>query len=195
MNVGRRFSQAVSEGDGISLIALVERTDEATHVSDDAADAVCLSPADPALVAAVRAQTSLPLVAEWPGNPPADLSGIDAYLLAVDADRDWLERVYDELREKVEVAFHIGDEEQLATALEEFDPEIFVLAAPDADGEEALEHILDLLPDVPAGKLAIAELPGSERTEVEALERAGFDGVIVEPQRLPDLTPDEPPEV
>jgi NAD(P)H-dependent flavin oxidoreductase YrpB (nitropropane dioxygenase family) len=195
MNVGRRFSQAVSEGDGISLIALVTDADDAAHVADETADAVYVSPAHAELVSAVRAQTSLPLVAEWPGNLPANLSGVDAYLLPVDAEREWVAQRYDELREKLEIAFYIEDEEHLETALEEFDPEIFVLAAPDADGEEALERVLDLLPDVPAGKLAIAELAGSERTEVEALERAGFDGVIVEPQRLPDLTPDEPPEV
>ena len=195
MNAGRRFSQAVSEGDGISLIALLARADDAARLEDEAADAVYLSPADGALVAAVRAQVSLPVVAEWPGNPPADLSGVDACLLPVDAERDWLDRVYDELREKLEIAFHITDEEHLAIALEDFDPEIFVLAAPDADGEEALERVLDLLPDVPAGKLAIAELPDSGRDEVEALERAGFDGVIVEPDRLPELAPDEPPEV
>lgn len=195
MNAGRRFSQAVSEGDGISLIARLARADDAARVEDEAADAVYLSPADPGLVAAVRAQTSLPLVAEWPGSPPADLSGIDAYLLPVDADRERVEQLHDELQDRLEIAFHISDEEHLATALEDFDPEIFVLAAQGVDAEEALERVLDLLPDVPAGKLAIAELPDSGRPEVEALERAGFDGVIVEPHRLPDLTPVEPPEV
>jgi hypothetical protein len=43
--------------------------------------------------------------------------------------------------------------------------------------------------------LAIADLPDSGRGDVEALERAGFDGVIVMPDRLADLLPDEPPEV
>ena len=195
MNVGRRFSQAVSEGDGISLIALVARADDAAHVGDETADAVYVSPAHAELLATVRAQTSLPLVAEWPGHPPDDLSGIDAYLLPVDAEPEWVAQRYDELREKLEIAFYIQDEEHLETALEEFDPEIFVLAAPDADGEEALERVLDLLPDVPAGKLAIADLPDSGRGDVEALERAGFDGVIVMPDRLADLLPDEPPDV
>jgi hypothetical protein len=195
VNVGRRFSQAVSEGDGISLIALVARADDAAHVADETADAVYVSPAHAELLATVRAQTSLPLVAEWPGNPPDDLSGIDAYLLPVDAEPEWVAQRYDELREKLEIAFYIQDEEHLETALEEFDPEIFVLAAPDADGEEALERVLDLLPDVPAGKLAIADLPDSGRGDVEALERAGFDGVIVMPDRLADLLPDEPPDV
>ena len=48
------------------------------------------------------------------------------------------------------------------------------------DGEEApLEQVLDLLPDVPAGKLAIAQLPSLSADDVAALERAGVDAVIV----------------
>jgi indole-3-glycerol phosphate synthase len=39
--------------------------------------------------------------------------------------------------------------------------------------------VLGLLPDVPAGKLAIAELALTRRDEVEELERAGVDAVIV----------------
>jgi hypothetical protein len=70
-----------------------------------------------------------------------------------------------------------------------------VLSAPGADGEEALEHVLDLLPDVPAGKLAIAELPAASADDVGALERAGFDGVIVEPRSVVDLVGDAPPDV
>jgi hypothetical protein len=195
VNAGRRFSQAISEGDGISLIALVERAGDEGLVETEAADAVMVSPADAGLVAAVRARTELPLVAEWAGNPPADLDGVDAYLLAVDSEREWLERVHAELHGAIELAFHIEDEEHLATALEDFDPEIFVLGVSDKAGEEALEGVLDLLPDVPAGKLAIADLSDVSPDELGALERAGFDGVIVDPRRLAELAPVEPPEV
>jgi predicted TIM-barrel enzyme len=55
--------------------------------------------------------------------------------------------------------------------------------------------VLDLLPDVPAGKLAIAELAGSSRDDIGALERAGFDGVIVDTRSVADLIGDAPPEV
>jgi hypothetical protein len=55
--------------------------------------------------------------------------------------------------------------------------------------------VLDLLPDVPAGKLAIADLSDVSPDELGALERAGFDGVIVDPRRLAELAPVEPPEV
>ena len=59
------------------------------------------------------------------------------------------------------------------------DPEILLLSA-EADGEhEPLERLLDLLPDVPAGKLAIADLTSASRSDVEELERAGVDAVVV----------------
>ena len=88
-----------------------------------------------------------------------------------------------------------ADDDQLAETLERYDPETFVLAPAEANGEEALERVLDLLPDVPAGKLAIAELPAASADDVGALERAGFDGVIVEPRRVADLVGDAPPDV
>jgi indole-3-glycerol phosphate synthase len=39
--------------------------------------------------------------------------------------------------------------------------------------------VLELLPDVPAGKLAIADAAGASAEQVAELERAGFDAVIV----------------
>ena len=195
VNGPRRFSQAISEGDGISLLALVETAEDIARLDNERADAVLVSPAHDALVEQVRTVTSLPLIAQWAGNPPADLDGIDACVLAVSSDAEWLERTYGALRDAVELAFWIENEEELESALEGYDPEIFVLAAPDLDGEEALEHVLDLLPDVPAGKLAIAELPGSGREDIGALERAGVDGVIVEAERVAAVAGHEPPDV
>ena len=45
--------------------------------------------------------------------------------------------------------------------------------------QEPLDRLLELLLDVPAGKLAIAELSGASREDVEELERAGIDAVLV----------------
>ena len=60
------------------------------------------------------------------------------------------------------------------------DPEILLLTAERADDEQAaLDRLLQLLPDVPAGKLAIAELADASREDVEELERAGVDAVLV----------------
>jgi hypothetical protein len=195
VNGGRRFSQAISEGDGISLVAEVDGAEAAARAEADGAEAVFVSPAIVETLRAVRPATTLPLIALWPGNPPADLVGIDACVLPVHAEREWLERQHRELRDGLEIAFWVEHEEEIETALEAFDPEVFILAAPDPNGEEAIEHVLDLLADVPAGKLAIAEVAVATREDVAALERAGFDAVIVQPQQVADLVGEEPPEV
>jgi indole-3-glycerol phosphate synthase len=80
----------------------------------------------------------------------------------------------------LECVIDVRNEEELELALERVDPEIFLLSPREADdGEEALDRVLELLPDVPAGKLAIAELPASTREDVASLERAGVDAVLV----------------
>jgi hypothetical protein len=195
VNAGRRFSQAISEGDGISLIARVSGPDDALRVEDHGAEAVLVATADDGALARIRDATSLPVLLAWPGEPGAPPPEADACLLDVEEDLDSLAQLSEGLSEACELAFRIDDEELLESALEQLDPEIFVLAAPEADGEEALERVLDLLPDVPAGKLAIAELSVSSRDDVAALERAGFDGVIVDPRNVADLVGDSPPEV
>jgi indole-3-glycerol phosphate synthase len=55
--------------------------------------------------------------------------------------------------------------------------------------------VIELLPDVPAGKLAIAEVEVVSRDEVLALERAGFDAVLVPPGHVGDLVGGAPPQV
>ena len=195
VNARRRFSQAISEGDGISLVARISAADDAASVQEQGAEAVLVAGGNEGALTQIRSATSLPVLlarSDTVGVPPPDA---DASLLDVGEDLDSLVRVSNELGETYELAFRIDDEEQLESALEALDPEIFVLAAPDADGEDALERVLDLLPDVPAGKLAIAELSGLSREDVAALERAGFDGVIVEPRSVSDLVGDAPPDV
>jgi hypothetical protein len=190
----RRFSQAISEGDGISVIASIAAGEDAARVEAQGAEAVLLARAD-APVEQVRAATSLPIVVYWNGERAAPPVGADACVVDADAGRTLVERLGGSAGSELELAFRIADEDDFEPTLEEFDPEIFVLAAPGVDREEALERVLDLLPEVPAGKLAVAELPRSNRDEVGALERAGFDGVIVEPQRVAELVGDAPPEV
>jgi hypothetical protein len=89
-----------------------------------------------------------------------------------------------ELGEGVELVVQVAREEELDEALERFDPELFVLATPDSDDEDGLEHVLDLLSDLPAGKLAIADLRGATQPEIDELERAGVDAVLV--RELPE---------
>jgi indole-3-glycerol phosphate synthase len=194
VNARRRFSQAISEGDGISLVARVSAADDASQLQEHGAEAVLIDGGIEDALTQIRNATSLPVLVER-----SDLAGVptdaDACLLDVGEDLDSLARVSNDLGGTCELAFRIDDEERLESVLEVLDPEIFVLAAPDADGEDALERVLDLLPDVPAGKLAIAELSGLSREDVAALERAGFDGVIVEPRSVSDLVGDAPPDV
>ena len=80
----------------------------------------------------------------------------------------------------IEVVVRVRDDDELARALDHVDPEILLLTAERADDEQApLDRLLELLPDVPAGKLAIAELADASREDVEELERAGVDAVLV----------------
>ena len=182
---GRRFSQAISEGDGISLIVAVRAPEEARQAEEDGAEALLVAGADRQL-AAIRAATSIPILFLWDGQGAEALEGADACVVeAGDRDREWLERVHGALGDRFELALRIHDEDHLESALENFDPELFVLAAPDED--DALGRVLDLLPDVPAGKLAIAELPMSGPAEVAELERAGVDAVIVGATNVSEL--------
>ncbi len=87
-----------------------------------------------------------------------------------------------------EFAVRVRDEEELESALEALDPELLVLAG-------TLEHVLDLLPDVPAGKLAIADVAVTTEDEVHELERAGMDAVIVHTDDVSPLVGDAPSEV
>jgi hypothetical protein len=187
---GRRFSQAISEGDGISLVVVVQAPEEARRAEGDGAEALLVYSGLEGQLAAIRAATTLPILFHWDGEHAESIDGADACIVDV-GDREWLERVHVELGDRFELALRIREADHIEAALEDFDPELFVLAAPDED--DALEHVLDLLPDVPAGKLAVAELPISRRDEVAELERAGVDAVIVGGANVSELVGDAPP--
>ncbi len=165
MTPSRRLSQAISEGDGISLIVPVERPEAARAAEADGAEAL-LAQGD--AIPAIRAATSLPVVSYLDRGGPEG----DACIVGTDADWDHLHSL------DVEIVVRVEQEDELEEALEQHDPEIFVLASGTAD--ERLERVLGLLSDVPAGKLAIAELPGVTRAEIEELERAGCDAVLLD---------------
>jgi hypothetical protein len=178
----RRLSQAISEGDGISVIVHVVSLDEAREAMRQGAEALALSQEIPGL----REETTLPLlwrgVADWAA---ARRAGADAGVLYGDEGPT----------ADLEPVAYVSTEDLLETALEEVDPEIFLLGVPDAEVAESLDRVLDLLPDVPAGKLAIADLPVTTRDEVEQLERAGVDAVLVVAGNVAQLVGDIPPEV
>jgi len=190
----RRFSHAIAEGDGISVIAAVEDPDAARAAEEQRAEALVVR-GNPG---AVRDATSLPIL--W----RAAITSLDSASVAADA----VMLVFDDEEERLEelhgwatglgldCAVEVRDEEELEQALDRVDPEIFLLSPADAeDGESPLDVVLELLANVPAGKLAIADLPLTTPYEVQELERAGCDAVIV---RTPDLAPlvgGPPPEV
>jgi indole-3-glycerol phosphate synthase len=193
----RRFSQAIAEGDGISLIVAVAVPEEARRAEGDGAEAVLVYSGHERQLPAIREATSLPILFHWDGEGADSVEGADACIVEAggERDREWLERVHGELGDRFELALRIRHEDELESALENFDPELFVLAATDDQDGEPLERVLDLLPDVPAGKLAIAELPRSGRAEVEELERAGVDAVIVGAGSVTELVGGAPPAV
>ena len=186
----RRFSQAISEGDGISVIVYVGDPEAARAAAAQGAEAL----------ADLRAVTELPILWRASGSPTeAALAGADAWLIAVEdagEDEEWLARQHAEAMELgLDFVVEVRSEEQLELALERLDPEIFLLAARDGLDTDALSQALELLPDVPAGKLAVADVGVSSREQVDELERAGVDAVIVGTRNVAELVGDIPPQV
>jgi indole-3-glycerol phosphate synthase len=193
----RRFSQAISEGDGISVIVPVADPGSAGAAEQQGAEALVLTRS----VEGLSEATGLPVL--WRGEGglgAAERAGADACVIVVEnaaEDGDLLERLHDEALELgLDVVVDVRDEEELELALERLDPEIVLLSSRDADeDQEALDRVLELLPDVPAGKLAIADVAVGGREDVVALERAGVDAVIVGAGDVAALVGGAPPEV
>ena len=181
-----RFSQAISEGDGISVIPVLggNAVELARQAEESGAEAIAVSPRD---AVDVRAVTSLPMVVDNVGRSDLDRivqAGADGCTTVFDLDAGEGE-VLDDLFPAVEelgldCAVEVWEEDALSEVLDRLDPEILVIASPEPNDEEELEHVLDLLPDVPAGKLVIARprLPVTPE-QVTALERAGVDAILV----------------
>jgi indole-3-glycerol phosphate synthase len=185
----RRLSQAISEGDGISLIASVGSLEEARLATDGGAEGLVVSLPEPGL----RDASPLPIL--WRGGSPhtAQIAAADACVIVVGSnDEAELEELHAQVVELgLEAVAEVRDEEELELALERLDPEIFLLSSGAADDDEdPLDRVLALLPDVPAGKLAIAEVASMTREDVAALERAGVDGVLVDAERVAELAGD-----
>jgi indole-3-glycerol phosphate synthase len=192
----RSFSHAIAEGDGISVIAAVEDPDAARSAESQRAEALVVR-GDPA---AVREATSLPIL--WRADVPFEeaSASADAVMLVFDSlddDDGRLEQLHQRaLALGLDCAVEVRDEEELERALDRVDPEIFLLSAVEADEDRSpLEVVLDLLAAVPAGKLAIADLPLTTPHDVRELEHAGCDAVIVHARDLSPLVGGPPPEV
>ena len=182
-----RFSQAISEGDGISVVPMLEgEVAELAALAEEAgAEAVAVSAND---VAAARAATSLPLIVdglqEAPDVTKLVEAGVDGCVIVGDLDTgdgEWIDELYRAVEALgIDPAIEVREAEDLAEVLERFDPEILVVASADPSDEEELEHVLDLLADVPAGKLVVARPRRPiDREQIVALERAGVDAILV----------------
>jgi indole-3-glycerol phosphate synthase len=196
VSASRRFSHAIAEGDGISVVAAVEDADAARAAEAQRAEALVVD-GDPA---GLREATSLPILWRATSVPVARAAEVaDAVTLTLpdeDEDHDAAQRRHEEaLALGLDCAVEVRSEEELERALELLDPEIFLLAPPSEPPDERLEAVLDLLAEVPAGKLAIADLVVTTEDEVHELERAGVDAVIVHAADVSPLAGEAPPEV
>jgi len=192
----RRFSNAIAEGDGISVVAAVEDPDAAQAAEAQRAEALVVN-GDPTRL---REATRLPIL--WRATVALDRAAevADAVTLTLpedeDEDHDPAQRRHeDALAAGLDCAVEVRSEEELERALELFDPEILLLVPPQDDEGERLEAVLELLAAVPAGKLAIADLAVTTEDEVYELERAGVDAVIVHAADVSPLVGEAPPEV
>ena len=185
----RRFSHAIAEGDGISVIAAVEDADSARDAEGQRAEALVVR-GNPA---SVREGTSLPILWRAAVAPEDAVEVADAILLPFDSLDEALHEAALELG--LDCAVEVRDEDELERALDRVDPEILLLSPVEREENETpLEVVLDLLAAVPAGKLAIADLQLTNRDEVQELERAGCDAVIVHGAEVSPLV-DAPPQV
>jgi indole-3-glycerol phosphate synthase len=111
----------------------------------------------------------------------AAVHGADAVLLIVRAlaDRE-LRAMYDEARGlDLDCLVEVHDGEELQRALE-LDAEVIGINNRDLDtGAVDVSTTYELMPDVPAGKTAVAESGISSRDELEELERVGVDAVLI----------------
>lgn len=196
MKGGRRLSQAISEGDGISIIALVGDAESAQAAEEQGAEALAVR----AMASGMRDASGLPILFRVDASlEAAHEAGADACLVVVE-DHDEEEHL-EALHQRasglgLELVADVHDDDSLTDSLDRIDPEIFLLSPRDAeDDEDDLDRILDLLHDIPAGKLAIADLPSATRDDVLALERAGVDAVLVESTTIADLVGGVPPSV
>jgi indole-3-glycerol phosphate synthase len=179
------LSQAIAEGDGISVLVEVSDGREAGRAEEQGAHALAVR----AAAADVRDASHLPLLLVE-HSQDGSVGAVDAVVVPADAG------AWDAAQALgTECVVRVSDSEELERALEELDPEVFLLSPDPSSGDDDLEALLALLHDVPAGKLAIAELHHASADDVAELERAGIDAVLVTSADVTALVPAPPPDV
>ncbi|MFN0155290.1 MAG: hypothetical protein ACKVUT_13015 [Gaiella sp.] len=185
----RALSHSISEGDGISILAEVVDGASARAAEEDGAKGLV-----------VRGESridgaTLPVLVYGASLGHAVACAADAIVITTSTDEEALVELAAAAHDAgIECVYEVRDEDDLQRVLKHVDPEI-VLLGPDLDEDhDPVELILELLPDVPAGKLAIAALDVANRAEIEELERAGVDAVLVRGEIEP-LVADTLPDV
>ncbi len=184
MRAVSRLSQAIAEGDGISILVEVGDAAGATAAEREGADGLVVR----GDAGVVRASSQLPLL-HLGGADEASVRAADAVVVSDST-------AWDQGRALgLECVVRVSHSDDLERVLLELDPEIFLLATGRNSDEDPLEALLALLHDVPAGKLAIADLHDATVDDVAELERAGVDGVLVAAGSVAALVGTEPPDV
>ena len=180
-----KLSQAIAEGDGISFIVEVADGPSARSAETQGADGLAAVES----VNAVRMSSQLPLLHL---GRMFDARGADADAVVIKPDL----AMWDEAHSLgLECVVRVSESTDLERALHYFDPEVFLLSVGEEADDDPLTVLLGLLHDVPAGKLAIAELHDATPEDVSELERSGVDAVLVSPGGLEALIQAGPPDV
>jgi len=180
-----KLGQAIAEGDGISILVEVADAASAAAAERQGADGLAARTG----ASAVRASSQLPLLHF---GSMFDASGVAADAVVIRSDL----AMWDEAHALgLEPVVRVSESDDIERALERFDPGVFLLSAPPDSDDDPLALLLGLLHDVPAGKLAIAELHDATAEDVAELERSGVDAVLVAPADVAALVPDDPPDV
>jgi len=139
-----RFSQAISEGDGISVIPVLEGDVEALAALAEAAgaEAIAVRAED---VERARAQTGLAIVART-GDPEAvSAAGADALVVSYQAvsDEGRLEQLYAVSYELgLDFAVDVREEDELEEVLERIDPEVVLISERGLDRVGGVPNLL-----------------------------------------------------
>ena len=179
------MSQAIAEGDGISVLVEVADGSEAAAAELQGADALAV--ARGAIDLGDGSQLPVLLL-----ESPVETSGVTADAVVVPPDAEAWDRAQGL---GIDCVVRVAAAEDLERALEELDPRCSCSAPSRNPTRTSSRSLLALLHDVPAGKLAIAELRDASADEVAELERAGVDAVLVTSRDVAALVPAEPPEV
>ena len=189
----RRFSQAIAEGDGMSVIPAIAGDVGSLAAAAEAVGAEAVLVDSISDVETARATTGLPIVVRLSsvtteGLGAARAGGADAVSIAASAlVADGTDAYVQALELGLDCAIEVADEEELEMVLDALEPEILVArlaqSALEGDGGD-----LTLLAGVPAGKLVVVETGSVDRDAAITLETAGVDALVVEaPAALAEL--------